>query len=52
MSASGAALWRPAEGWEFTQRLLLAAQRQEGLRQSILESVDEAHPVASTGCLP
>ena len=34
------------EGWEFTERLLLAAQRQEGLRQSILESVDEAHPVA------
>ncbi len=36
---------RPA-GWEFTERLLLAAQRQEGLRQSILESVDEAHPAA------
>jgi len=34
------------EGWEFTERLLLAAQRQEGLRQSILESVDEAHPAA------
>ena len=34
------------EGWEFTERLLLAAQRQEGLRQSILESLDEAHPVA------
>jgi hypothetical protein len=35
-----------AEGWEFTERLLLAAQRQEGLRQSILESVDEGHPAA------
>jgi Family of unknown function (DUF5724)/Domain of unknown function (DUF4132) len=34
------------EGWEFTERLLLAAQRQEGLRQSILESLDEAHPAA------
>jgi hypothetical protein len=34
------------EGWEFTGRLLLAAQRQEGLRQSILESVDEGHPAA------
>ena len=34
------------EGWEFTERLLLAAQRQEGLRQSILESADEGHPAA------
>lgn len=34
------------EGWEFTERLLLAAQRQEGLRQSILEAVDEGHPAA------
>lgn len=34
------------EGWEFVERLLLAAQRQEGLRQSILESVDEGHPAA------
>jgi hypothetical protein len=34
------------EGWEFTGRLLLAAQRQEGLRQSILESADEGHPAA------
>ena len=32
--------------WEFTVKLLLAAQRQEGLRQTILESVDEAHPGA------
>lgn len=34
------------EGWAFVERLLLAAQRQEGLRQSILEAADEAHPVA------
>jgi hypothetical protein len=34
------------EGWECTERLLLAAQRQEGLRQSILESADEGHPEA------
>jgi uncharacterized protein DUF5724/uncharacterized protein DUF4132 len=34
------------EGWEFVERLLLAAQRQEGLRQSILESIDETHPEA------
>lgn len=36
---------RPA-GWEFVERLLLAAQRQEGLRQSILEAADEGHPAA------
>lgn len=34
------------EGWEFIERMLLAAQRQEGLRQTILESIDEAHPEA------
>ncbi len=34
------------DGWEFVQRMLLAAQRQEGLRQSILECVDGAHPEA------
>ena len=34
------------EAWEFCEGLLLAAQRQEGLRQSILEAVDEAHPEA------
>lgn len=33
-------------GWDFVERLLVAAQRQEGLRQVILESVDEAHPAA------
>ncbi|MCI0682309.1 MAG: DUF4132 domain-containing protein [Gemmataceae bacterium] len=35
-----------AEGWELMEKTLLAAQRQEGLRQTILESVDEAHPDA------
>ena len=34
------------DGWECVERLLLSAQRQEGLRQSILEVVDEAHPEA------
>lgn len=34
------------DGWEFVEKLLLAAQRQEGLRQSILEAADEAHPRA------
>lgn len=34
------------DGWEFVERLLLAAQREEGLRQTILESVDQAHPEA------
>ncbi len=34
------------EAWEFVESLLLAAQRQEGLRESILEAVDEAHPLA------
>lgn len=34
------------DAWEFVEKLLLAAQRQEGLRQAILESVDEAHPQA------
>jgi hypothetical protein len=32
--------------WELVERLLLAAQRQEGLRQVVLESVDFAHPEA------
>lgn len=31
------------EGWETVERLLLAAQRQEGLRQVVLECVDFAH---------
>lgn len=34
------------EGWELVEKTLLAAQRQEGLRQSILEAVDETHPDA------
>ena len=34
------------DGWTFVEKLLLAAQRQEGLRQIILEAVDEAHPKA------
>lgn len=33
-------------GWELIEKTLLAAQRQEGLRQSILEAVDESHPTA------
>jgi HEAT repeat protein len=34
------------DGWEFVEKLLVAAQRQEGLRQVILESIDECHPEA------
>lgn len=34
------------DAWEFVEKLLLAAQRQEGLRQAILECVDEARPQA------
>lgn len=34
------------DGWEQVEKLLLAAQRQEGLRQVILETIDEAHPEA------
>jgi len=34
------------EGWDFTGRLLLAAQRQEGLRQAVLEAADEGCPQA------
>lgn len=34
------------ECWEFVEKMLLAAQRQEGLRQSILESAYLAHPTA------
>lgn len=36
------------DGWEYVEAVLLAAQRQEGLRQSILEAADEAHPDAFT----
>lgn len=35
-----------SEGWQVIENLLIAAQRQEGLRQVILETVDEAHPQA------
>ena len=34
------------EAWQFVEQLLLAAKRQEGVRQAILERVDEAHPGA------
>ncbi|MEL6890263.1 MAG: DUF5724 domain-containing protein [Actinomycetota bacterium] len=34
------------EGWRLIEQTLLAAQRQEGLRQSIFEVMDEAHPRA------
>jgi len=34
------------EAWECIATLLLAAQREEGLRQSILESLIESHPGA------
>ncbi len=34
------------ECWDFVEKLLLAAQRQEGLRQAILESIDFSHPDA------
>jgi len=31
------------EAWTYMEKMLLAAQRQEGLRQSILETIDEAN---------
>lgn len=34
------------EGWELVEQLLLAAERQEGLRQVILETADEGRPEA------
>lgn len=34
------------EAWELVENTLLAAQRQEGLRQAILETVDLTHPTA------
>ena len=34
------------DAWEFMEKMLLAAQRREGLRQAILEAIDEAHPDA------
>jgi len=35
-----------SEGWQLMENTLVAAQRQEGLRQVILETIDEAHPEA------
>jgi hypothetical protein len=34
------------EAWEAVEKTLLAAQRQEGVRQAILEAIDLAHPDA------
>jgi hypothetical protein len=34
------------DAWEAIEKLLLAAQRQEGLRQVVLETIDFAHPAA------
>ncbi len=34
------------EGWELMEKTLLAAQRQEGLRQSIVQMAHAAHPEA------
>lgn len=34
------------DGWGLIENLLVAAQRQEGLRQVILETIDLAHPQA------
>lgn len=39
------------DAWELAEKLLLAAQRQEGLRQVILETVDEASLDAFTRLL-
>lgn len=39
------------DAWELAEKLLLAAQRQEGLRQVILETVDEASLEAFTRML-
>ena len=33
-------------GWDFVERLLLAAKRQEGLRQSVMDSLVMGHPDA------
>ncbi len=35
---------RNSQAWQLVVDLLLAAQRQEGLRQTVIESLDEAHP--------
>ena len=38
------------DGWAYVRGMLRAAQRQEGLRQAILEAADEAHRPRSTLC--
>jgi hypothetical protein len=35
-----------SQGWEIIEKTLLAAQRQEGLRQSIFSEIENAHPEA------
>lgn len=42
---------RDPDGWSAIERLLRSAQRQEGLRQTIFESLDVAHPEALTHVL-
>jgi hypothetical protein len=37
-------LCQRTDGWSEVERVLLAAQREEGLRQTIFESVDELNP--------
>jgi hypothetical protein len=32
------------EGWQLIENLLVAAQRQEGLRQTIFQAISQAHP--------
>jgi HEAT repeat protein len=39
------------DGWEVVERLLLGAQREEGVRQTILEALGAAHPAALRGIL-
>ncbi len=34
------------EAWEYIEKMLLAAQRQEGLRDAILQSAHQSHPEA------
>jgi hypothetical protein len=43
---SGMLMCSRPDAWEYMEKTLLAAQRQEGLRQSILSEIDEAHPEA------
>ena len=38
------------QGWQFIENLLLAAQRQEGLRQVILERWTRRTPKPSAAC--